>query len=208
MKPDGYQLELFRYILEPRCKLPKNKLLHELFFDTMVPHFGDEQEALQHLWFGLQAINNPNPKMLLPLLTGTLEITDGEILYRKFLAEIVLDLDAEKSKDLIQRVIGSKQIPGISNTSRFMPDEEKSQNNYVFVPYVLKLFGEADNQCIIAPDNLDLLRDWLEKCKLKRLAGRVASFDPSKDFTKECKCVKCTVELGTQQPPPPPPPPK
>ena len=189
MKPEG--LELFHYIFESTCKLPKNKLLHELYFDTMVPHFGDEQEALQRLWFGLQAIKNPNPKTLLPLLSGTLEITDGEILYRKFLAEIALALgsDVEKSKGFIQRVINSKQIPGAFNASNFMPVEEKHQNNNVFVPFILKLFREADSQLIIAPDNLDALRGWLEKCRLVRLAKMVENFDSSKDFTKECKCI-------------------
>lgn len=190
MTTDGFELEILRFVLGPLCKnLPTHKLLHELYYDHIVPCFGEE--ALKYLWFGVDVIGTIDVSPLKNLLHGPFTVTDGETLYRKLLAEIALELGltSDKSKDFIQFVVDTGKLEDVSSTVGFMPPQEKQQTNKAFVPYILKIFTEADGQCIIDPDDLKELHEWLNKCKEKKLARKVKKFQENQDntFTKNCK---------------------
>ena len=189
MMPEGFELEIFYYVLKPLCKgLSKKKRLQELYFDEMVPQFGDPIEALKYLWFGVSVVGTISPKPLLPLLHGTLTIS-GEVLYRRLLSEVALELgsDVEKSKRFIEFVVNTGELEDVSNARDYMPPEEKHGNDKAFVPYILKIFQEADSQAVIAPDDLVTLIKWLNDCKLRKLSSKISKFSHKEEFSHKCK---------------------
>lgn len=188
MEPDGFELHIFRYVLEPlfSAGLPEKKRLHELCYDVMVPHFGMEQ-AMAHLWFGVNAIGKTADGLLSLFETDThLAIENGEVMYRKLLAELALRLGSNNSEKLIHFIISTKKLKGCS-VNDFMPPEEKRGNNNAFVPCVLRLFKVADEQCIIDPQDLSALRQWLSDRDLIKLSRMVENFKADGGFKKVCE---------------------
>lgn len=194
MEPGGHELYIFRYILNPLFDngLPGNSVLHELYFNNMKPKFGSDDQALAHLWFGLTTIGTVHLSSLDKLFKSdtSLKITKGEILYRKMLVDVgrKLALDVEKSKKFIHVVILSKKLGGCPSTSKFMPPLEKQENPNAFLPYILKLFEVANDQCVIDPTDLGLLEEWLNKCNfIKITRDIVKKFNPNDTISKHCE---------------------
>ena len=148
--------------------------------------------ALAHLWFGLSVFIRP--KRLGPLEKTfksdmKLEITEGDVLYRKMLAEAALALNesnVDEIKTFIQYVISTTVLANVKAT-KFMPPQEKEQNDRAFIPYILDLFKEADKQCVIDPDDLLKLIEWLKRCGFIKIAKRVATFNANDPYEKVCK---------------------
>ena len=194
MEPSGYELHIFRYILDPMFKnsLPKSKQLHELYADEMRPKFGNDQ-ALALVWFGLTVIGTVNPSPLECLFKSdtTLNITDGEVLYRKMLVDVArkLSSDVKKSKDFIQFVISTQKLEDCPNASQFMPPQERQDTPNAFLPCITKLFEEANDQCVIDPTDLTSLKEWLSACKFHKITRDIEKFKPNENFRKECELV-------------------
>ena len=192
MESSGYELHIFRYILDPMFKngLPKSKQLHELYADEMRPKFGNDQ-ALALVWFGLTVIGTIDPSPLEHLFKSdtTLNISDGEVLYRKMLVNVAreLSLDAEKSKHFIQVVISTQKLEDCPNTRPFMPPQEKQDTPNAFLPYIMKLFVEANDQCVIELTDLTSLKEWLSACKFHKITRTVKKFDLKDCFSKHCE---------------------
>ena len=190
MDPHGYELCIFRYLLNPLFKngLSKSKELCHLYSDLMQPKFGDDQ-ALSLVWFGLTVIGTVDPSPLVCLFKSdpTLSITDGEVLYRKMLIDVarVLSLDSKKSKEFIQVVICSQKL---ENCRQFMPPQEKQETLNAFLPYIMKLFENASDQCVIEPTDLTVLKEWLNTCKFHKIThDYIEMFNPNDNFRKECE---------------------
>ena len=189
------EMALFCFILEPlfNYNLPKNKQLDELYSDVIKPRF--EEDALAHVWFGVNAIGISSPDCLLPLLQGrTLSITDQSVLLRKLLAKITLQLcsDVGRSKKFIRSIVSTGELEGVSSVRDYMPPEERQNNHNAFIPYILKLFREAEDRSAIKEDNLSKLKRWLDENHLKRLSTEVSNFNAKKTFhhrfhSKDCK---------------------
>lgn len=192
MKADGVELTMLRYVLRPLFKnnLPKHYKLHELYYNTMRPHLGEEQ-ALLHLWYGVSAIGTVDPDCLLSFCKkdSTLTISNKEVLYRKVLVKVAIKLaeDVEKCKRFIETVIWSDKLDDCNSLENFMPPEHEHQNNNAFIPHILKLFEEADDQEIIKPTDLSELCGWLNTCNQRKLSRDVAEFKSDTPFTKTCK---------------------
>ena len=185
-------MQLFCFILEPLFKnnMPKNKQLDELYSDDIEPLFGTEEEALAHVWFGLDAIGTRNPNSLLPLLHGiNLFIAHPGVLLRKLLAKIALELcsKVDHSKKFIRSIVTTGELEGVSSVRDYMPPEERQNNHNAFIPYILKLFREAEDQLVIAEDDLSTLKRWLDDNNLRKLSTEVSNFNSEKPFHKECK---------------------
>lgn len=188
MESDGHELYIFRYILNPLFKngLPKNSRLYELYSNT--------DQALAHLSFGLTMIDTVDPSPLERLFKSdtVLRITDGKVVYRKMLVDVarVLSSDAEKSKEFIQAVIASQKLEDCPSAKEFMPPQEKQETPNSFLPYIIKLFEEANGQCVIEPTDLTSLEDWLNACKfLKIIRDIVKTFNPDDTISKHCELV-------------------
>lgn len=191
---DEIKLSIFHFVLAPlfKIKLSKSKELYQLFYDDMVPKY--KELALAYLWFGVDATDAIDLSPLLTLFKTniTLEISDGEVMYRKLLVDVSRELaaDADKSKNFIQYVISTKKLEGHPTAAKFMPPEEQQQNSNVFLPLLLNLFKEADVQCLIEPPDMSLLVEWLNDCGAKKVARAVTKFKHEDIFRKECKLSK------------------
>lgn len=214
-KPDGYELCTLRYVLEPlyNNNLPSSKNLYELYLDCMAVHEKADL-ARAHLWFGLSVFIRSRLDPLEKTFKSDvkLEITEGDVLYRKMLAEAALELDSKAgdSKTFIQYVTSTKVLANVT-APKFMPPQEKQKNDRAFIPYILDLFKEADKQCVIEPDDLSKLIEWLKKCGFIKIAKKVAKFNAKpyeKDFTA-CREIpvlhrQCTNEGGEESSSEPP----
>jgi hypothetical protein len=182
---------IFRFVLGPlffKSGLPANKCLLETFNDVMLPKYGKAQ-ALAYLWYGIDVTGirgeGNNPISDLFESDTPLEIHDGEALYRSLLVDVARKLAAsgtEKCKVFIQYVAGIEGKP----SHKFMPKEEAQQNHNIFVPCLLKLFKEADEQCLIEPPNVTKLVEWLEKDH-KKISRSVKEFTHKVPFKKNCE---------------------
>lgn len=189
MKPDGTELEIFRFVLGPffRNALPKNKSLLELFQDKMVPRFG-EKDALAHLWYGVDAIGDHNNSISDLFEADTiLVISNSDVRYRRMLVDVAMTLaeDVDKSKKFIRYVVTTRNWRHV-RAENFMPPEEKERNYNMFVSCIIKLFKEANEQ---RDSDIKLLEEWLDACSFKKLACDVANFNHEEVFRKECKPV-------------------
>ena len=191
MDPDGYELTAFRFILHPVYKnLPKSKKLKELYMDHMMPRY-ERDGALMHMWFALDAIGTTHVEDINGLFesTVTLKIDDGEVLYRKLLTTVAVDLASEVDRSIafIQEVVSSKRLRNCSYAKNYMPPEEKRPIAFSFLPHILSLLQEADKQGILAPDDLNPLLMWLEGCDEGKLRRPVLKFEPLQGFKHTCK---------------------
>ena len=193
MEPNGYELCIFRFVLNPLFKngLSKSKQLHELYSDEMRQMVGSDQ-ALALVWFGLTVINTVDPSPLERLFKSdtTLYITDdNEVLYGKMLVDVArkLSSDVKKSKDFIQFVISTQKLEDCPNASQFMPPQERQDTPNAFLPYILELFEKANDQCVIEPTDLNSLKEWLSACKFHKITRDVKKFNPTDYFSKHCE---------------------
>ena len=144
--------------------------------------------ARAHLWFGLSVFINLERLDTLEKTFKSdvnLEIRDGEVLYRKMLAEVAFML-ADDSKKFIQYVISTEVLRN-ARAAKFMPPQEKLQNDSAFIPCILNLFKEADKQGVIDPDDLSQLKEWLKDSSCGKIAKKVAKFDSNKNYKRVCK---------------------
>ena len=197
VKVDGVEMCIFRYVMSPLFKngLPKNKQLLSLYNDHICPTYGKAQ-GLAYLWFGVNVSGicdeSNNPISNLFESDTNLEICDGEVMYRRLLADVARKLattaDGDKIKVFIQYVAST--VEGWSNppnAENFMPPEEKERNSNVFVLHLIELFREADSQCLIEPPDVTHLIEWLVRNGFNKIARDVKKFRHEEPFRKECK---------------------
>lgn len=171
----------------------------------MVARRFDESQALAHLWFGVNVSGicdeDTNPLSELFKSDTTLIIHNGDVMYRGLLADVARKLaaDVDKSKTFIQYVINTVQDwSNRPNAENFMPPQEKEQNFNVFVPCLIDLFKEADEQCLIEPPDLTKLAEWLDKCGSNKIARGVRKFNHELPFKKDCKHSRQHAKIMTR----------
>ena len=194
MEVDGVEMYIFRYVMGPLFKngLPKNKRLLLLYHDHIYPIYGKAQ-ALAYLWFGVNVSGicdeSNNPISNLFESDTTLDIRDGEVLYRRLLADVARKLAKTADSEAFIQYVAST-VEGWSNppnAEKFMPPEEEEHNSNVFVPHLIELFREADSQWLIEPPNVTHLIEWLIRNGFNKIARDVKKFRHEEPFRKECK---------------------
>ena len=196
---EGCEMAIFRYVLQPLYgALSQDQDLKELYSNVMQPRYTNA--AILHVWLGLEVVDtvdlSPLKKLLkltseplkplIMLLASDIKIKKKEeVLCNRFLAEVAKKLasDSKNSKTFIQYVIGAEELKGNPTAAKLMPPQEKQQVTNSFLPYILRLFKIAQDQCVIRPSDFTKLREWLKECFLEEIALEVEEFN----LGKECK---------------------
>ncbi len=194
MDTEGFILETLRYVLQPLFGTLPKKELHELFFFELKENLGYDT-ALAYLWFGLSIHKGGNNDDLLPFFTSDthLEITGGEVMYRKLLAKIAGSLasDSDTAKKIISYVLirCEAEFKTKGGRARYTPEDPKRarETHFGYFHFLLTLFTDADDLCIIESTNLAPLMKWLKDNGKPKLAKMISDFDPDEPFTKRCK---------------------
>ncbi len=178
MSPDGYELCIIRYILNPVWKNLPEQSLSDLFDTCTGREDNDLQRVLWYIVVALLVSKSRNPGALCRYLRNNhFRVDDKEVLYKIRLVEVALEIASNTStcKTFIQHVMAAKRLLDKKN---YLPEESRLKDPNDMVPYLLKLFVKLEDLTVIGPLHMEPLKEFLKKKQLNKAAQMVDKPEP------------------------------